>query len=355
MRKAFICMMAMGIFAVWSGCEVNLSAADAGNDDTEFISVTSGVTELEPGLSAVYFEGDYAFDLFLEQGGAASEKEIAEFLADYMSEEAAGLQMGGSFFGSSTVSIENAEGGFLFGRNFDWQDCDSLVVNAYPESGYSSISTVNLDFIGQGDGDTPLSDKLITMAALYAPLDGINETGLCVAVNMIRGGQRIEKNTGKPDITATAAIRLMLDRAATADEAVDILKEYDLHGPAENRICFAIADCGGYSVAVEYTGNEMTVVETPVTGDFYLAEGDKESSGAQQSGCRYEILTETLRRKPVMESFQVAELLENVSRNTFEKVQSTPWSVIFDQSALSAVYYRENYEEGYSFSILNAG
>ena len=83
-------------------------------------------------------------------------------------------------FGCSTLSVQNTEGGYLFGRNFDWNACDALVVTSYPQDGYASVSTVNMDFIRQGAGmaDSLLSDEMMTMAALYAPLDGMNEKGL---------------------------------------------------------------------------------------------------------------------------------------------------------------------------------
>lgn len=39
------------------------------------ITPTSEITELEDGFSTVRFDGDYGFDSFLSQGGAASDKE----------------------------------------------------------------------------------------------------------------------------------------------------------------------------------------------------------------------------------------------------------------------------------------
>lgn len=55
-----------------------------------------------------------------------------------------------------------------------------MVVSAHPDSGYASISTVNMDFIQQGTGGGVVglalqADKVCTIAALYAPLDGMNE------------------------------------------------------------------------------------------------------------------------------------------------------------------------------------
>ena len=46
------------------------------------------------------------------------------------------------------------------------------------------IFTVNLDFIRQGAGFAShfMPDKIVTITALYAPLDGMNEKRLCVSV-----------------------------------------------------------------------------------------------------------------------------------------------------------------------------
>lgn len=124
-----------------------------------------------------------------------------------------------------------------------------------------------------------LDGKELVYAALYAPLDGMNEKGLAVSVNMIQDAATIAQDTEKPDITTTTAIRLLLNKAATVDEALELLKQYDLHASFGMMIHFAIADNSGRGVAVEYIDNEMVVSETPVVTNFYLAEGDKQGVG----------------------------------------------------------------------------
>ena len=265
--------------------------------------------------------------------------------------------MGGAVFGCSTISVKNANGGYFFGRNFDWQACDALVVTSYPKEGYASISTVNLGFIRQGAGASTsmLTDEMMTIAALYAPLDGMNEKGLCVSVNMIQDSAAIHQDTGKPDITTTTAIRLMLDKAANVEEALALLREYDLHASMNYMIHFAIADSEGNSVAVEYINDEMVIIETPILTNFYLAEGEKHGVGTRQSHTRYEILAETLEENAAMTALQVRDTLDSVSKGNFGEFESTEWSVVFDQSALTAAYYhRENYEAGYAFQLSRA-
>lgn len=332
----------------------NTETREGTEDPLSFVPVTSKMQELASGFSAVRYEGDYGFERFLEQGGADSDQAVLQFLASGLLAEAAGLEMNTGFFGCSTLSVENTAGGYLFGRNFDWQACDALVVAAYPETGYASISTVNLNFIRQGAGfaSSFLSDEILTAAALYAPLDGMNEKGLCVSVNMIQDGATIQQNTEKPDITTTTAIRLLLDQAATVEEALELLKQYDLHASMNYMVHFAIADSVGSSVAVEYIDNKMIVTETPVLTNFYLAEGEKQGIGTQQSHTRFEILTESLKENQTMTQAQVRDALDSVSKDNFGEFESTEWSIVFDQSALTSTYYhRENYEEAYSFQL----
>ena len=366
MKKLSICFILLCLLIILTGCENNF---DLLNTDTEndtankndsvnnFIFTSSEITELESGFSAVRYDGDYAFDLFLEQGGAASDQDVLQFLGNTLLQEYSGIQFDGDIFGCSTISVANADGGYLFGRNFDWQKCDALVVTSCPKEGYASISTVNLNFIKQGAGfiANMLTDEMMTIAAIYAPLDGMNEKGLCVSVNMIQDSATIHQDNGKPDITTTTAIRLMLDKAATADEALDLLRQYDLHASMDYMIHFAIADSTGKSVAVEYINNEMIVTETPILTNFYLAEGEKHGVGTQQSHTRFDILAQTLEENSTMTAIQVRDALDSVSKDNFGEFESTEWSIVFDQSALTATYYhRENYEASYSFQPLNS-
>ena len=162
----------------------------------------------------------------------------------------------------------------------------------------------------------------------------------------------IYDSTDKPDITTTTAIRLMLDKAANVEEALALLEQYDLHASMNYMIHFAIADNSGNSVAVEYVDNEMIVIETPILTNFYLEEGEKQGIGTQQSHTRFEILTRTLEENAAMTALEVRDALDSVSKDNFGEFESTEWSVVFDQSALTAVYYhRENYEVGYSFEL----
>ena len=334
--------------------EAQGGAQEAAEYAAEYIEVGNAVIELEPGFSVVRFEGNDGFGAFLDQGGAESDQEVLRFLAGMMLGSAEDLSFQGGAFGCSTISVENTEGGYYFGRNFDWNKCDALVVLSYPEDGYASFSTVNLDFIRQGAGfaSSFLSDETLAFAALYAPLDGMNEKGLCVSVNMIQDTDTISQDTENPDITTTTAIRMLLNQAADVEEALELLSQHDFHASMGYMVHLAIADSSGRSVAVEYVENEMNVIETPVLTNFYLSEGRKNGIGTAQSHTRFEILEQTLEDTPSMDSGQVRDALASVSKGNFGEFESTEWSAVFDQSALTAEYYhREDYSKSYAFAL----
>lgn len=321
-------------------------------DSTPQLPVISQITTLESGLSSASFSGDDGFEAFLAQGGASSDADVTQFLASRL---LADVAVNGSSFGCSTLTVSSPDGHQLFGRNFDWQTCSALVVTSKPSQGYASISTVNLGFISQAGGNLNQmleQNDIRVLAALYAPLDGMNEKGLAVSVNMIQDNASINQNTEKPDLTTTTAVRLLLNKAASVDEALTLLQQYDLHASMGMMIHFALADTTGRGVAVEYINNEMVVTETPVVTNFYLAEGAKHGIGTQQSHERYDILTQTLADHPTMTMEDVRDAMDSVSKDDFNEFESTEWSAVFDLNTGTAHYYhRENYENRYTFSI----
>lgn len=331
---------------------------DQNSDQTELsninkISPDTSITKLEEDLSVVRYEGDYGFGSFLEQGGASSDEEVVEYVSSRLSSNLPELLFGGNPFGCSTLSVKNTEDGYLFGRNFDWNACNALIISSRPDEGYASISTVNMDFIQAGGLDISiLPDQVQAAIALYAPLDGMNEKGLAVSVNMIEDTDTIEQNTDKPDITTTTAIRMLLDQAADVAEALDLLRQYDLHASMGMMIHLALADAEGNSVAVEYVNNEMVVTQTPVVTNFYLAEGEKYGIGSTQSHTRYDLLQQALTVKQTMTETDVRDALDSVSKDNFGEFESTEWSIVMNQHTKEVTYYhRENYDIGYSLTI----
>lgn len=320
------------------------------------IDSTINVQKLEDGFYYMEYNGDYGFDRFLEQGGASSDIDVAAFVAKDLFGGLVYPKFLNGSFGCSTLTARNGAGGMMFGRNFDWMECTALVVKSKPVHGYTSVSTVNMDFLDLGMEYNPeqFLSKVTSAASLYAPMDGINEKGLCVAVLMIDDSAVTEQETGKPGLTTTTAVRLLLDKAADVDEAIDLLEQYDMHSSAGMMLHFALSDPSGRAVAVEYVNHEMTVIETPVVTNFYLTPGEKFGIGTEQSHIRYNMLMERLTQGPqhsAMDVEDVTDAMKSVSKNNFGEFASTEWTIVYNQDRDEIRYYhRENYDNYYSFS-----
>lgn len=366
MRKIFSAFIIVPFLSVWmTGCgqindaqivESNSRQEEIITNTSDVIRLDSEIIELEKGFEAVKFKGNDGFEEFLSQGGASSDSEVIHFLTEHMI-AGSDLDFMGEFFGCSTIAVSSPDGDMLFGRNFDWNNCEAMVVSSYPENGYASISTVNMDFIKQGAGSGVAGmvlnlDRIRTLVALYAPLDGMNEAGLAVSVNMIMDGAVIAQDTEKPDITTTTAIRLLLNKAADVEEALEMLGQYDMHSSMGMMVHFALADRSGRSVVVEYVDNEMIITETPVVTNFYFAQGEKKGVGTAQSHERYNILMQSLEEKETMDMQGVRDALKSVSKGNFGEFESTEWSIAFNlDTGVAHYYHRENYRSRYTFEL----
>ena len=227
-----------------------------------------------------------------------------------------------------------------------------MLVKTTPKDGYASLSMVNLAFIGYGEDKLPvaLTDRVTTLAAPYAPLDGMNEKGLCIGVLLI-DTDRTDQDQGLPDITTSTAIRLVLDKAATVDEAVALLQGYDMHSSAGSCYHFQIADATGRTVVVEYIGDRMSVVESPYATNFLLTPGEYDFGSGQD---RFALLESAYAdANGVMTTEGVMDVLRRVSQDQRpEKDTSTQWSVVYDTERLTAtICYGMDYDVVYEFSL----
>lgn len=330
------------------------------------LTAASTIQKLDEGLWSMEYKGDYGFDAFLAQGGAASDAEMAQYITYFLSHgfwKPDGSDVEGGF-GCSTLAVESPEGTSLFGRNFDWDDCKAMIVHTVPQNGYESISTTCLDFLGFGEDWVPdggMGDKFMALAAVYVPLDGMNEKGLCVADLMVNDGEVIHQDTDRPDLTITSALRLLLDRAATVDEALELLGQYDMNFSIGAAHHFSIADAAGKSVVVEYIEGEMIVTETDVVTNHYLA-GDaglapEEAPDSQrQSHIRYETLSGLyLNADGVMTADETRSALAAAAQSNFSNADDgelTRWSLVYDQQTLTAFFYdMENWERPYRLTV----
>ena len=259
-----------------------------------FIVAARSIYKLQDGLYVMEYRGDYGFDKFLAQGGAADDSAVADYLIGFLSGgyyKKADNEIKPGDFGCTTVCVKDKKGAVYFGRNFDWEKGRAMIVHTVPKNGYESLSTCCLDFLGFGDDYQPdgsMQERIQTLAAIYVPLDGMNEKGLVIADLMAGDDEETHQKTDKPDLTTTTAIRLLLDRAANVDEAIELLKQYDMNSSIGAAHHFAIADKSGKSVVVEHVNGEMLVAETNIVTNHYLADSEKKGVGDEDSHLRFD-------------------------------------------------------------------
>jgi len=295
-------------------------------------------------LFAMQYKADYGLDTFLEVG-ASSDADLVVFMSQRLL-KGIPLKFDLPDLGCSTFLAKTPDGEYIFGRNFDNKDTPVLMLTTTPKNGYASISVVNLSFIGYSSGYLPdkFLNRILLLAAPYAPLDGVNEKGLAIGVLQI-DTVPTHQNTGKTDITTTSAIRMILDKAASVDEALDLLQQFDMCSSAGGCYHFQIADASGRSVIVEYIEDEFTVIEGDCATNFLLAPGDWYNFGGGQN--RYEILEKTLEENSgVLSAQEGMDLLAAVQQN------STQWSVVYNLTKKTAeLCLHKDYENPYFFKV----
>ena len=144
--------------------------------------------------------------------------------------------------------------GFWFGRNYDFFKNPTLVTVSHPKKGYASIAVSDMSHFGYSLEKLPDSflASLSCLASIYAPVDGMNEKGLCTSI-MALPKQAAQQDTERHNVGTTIIMRLWLDRCATVQEALDLLETVD--------VCHDAAVGSGYHYMVADADGDCAVVE----------------------------------------------------------------------------------------------
>ncbi len=145
------------------------------------------------------------------------------------------------------------------GRIYNSYDTPILMVIAKPENGYKSWNIVDMADLGLNSRESInqwYNNAFQTVAASYCVSEGINSEFF--GVSLISCPVAECDDTSKVNITPFLAVRLLLDRVATVDSAIDLLKDYDIDfsGGAYH---FSVSDKEGKSAVIEYVDGKMSV------------------------------------------------------------------------------------------------
>lgn len=222
----------------------------------------------------------------------------------------------------------------LFGRNFDWDFSPALLLSYFPSDGYSSVSMVDIDFLGysgasaRGLDSASLADRRRLLGARFLPFDGMNEKGLVVAMAAVPTAVKTDE-PGKPSMGSIGIIREMLDHAANVDEAVALFRRYNINVYGGPPIHYLLADASGKAVLLEFAAGQLVVKpnERPwhLATNFIVAEA---GSRPEDSCPRYEKLSKKLTETGGSLTPDAAlELLRNVAQ------EGTQWSAVYEISS----------------------
>lgn len=184
-------------------------------------------------------------------------------------------------------------------------------------------------------------------------MDGVNEQGLAIAVLML-DEPPTRQDSGRTKITMTVAMRMLLDQAATVDEAVALLSRYDIQTPGEGSYHLHIADARGGAVVVEYIDQQMVVVQSDKATNFLLAPQAPASGGEGRD--RYALLDARLRDSgSSLDASQAMRLLSDVcsTPNMWpDGITQTQWSAVYNLSQPSVdITIAMDYDKVFQFSL----
>lgn len=222
-------------------------------------------------------------------------------------------------FGCSLFATNDANDP-LFARNFDWDPAPAMLLFTDPADGYASASMVDLSYLGVTDPAAE-ADKLADAPLL--PFDGMNEKGLAIglaAVDDAQPGSRPDR----PTVGSVRIIRLVLDKAATVEEAKQVFEEHNVDFDGGPPLHYLVADASGKSVAIEFVDGEVVALPTQAAVNFTLSGTDETT---RQADNRYRTATEGL--SPGMDWREAMDLLSQVQQG------HTQWSVVYGLKDLS--------------------
>ena len=270
------------------------------------------------------------------------------------------IKMEAPQFGCSAFTLTNVDGDVQMGRNYDFKnDTTAMLVYCTPKDGYKSVAFAAMDNVADNAPTASLKGRLASLAAPFVCLDGLNEKGVSIAI-LTLDSKPVRQNTGKPTIFTSLVVRLVLDRAATTQEAVNLLKGYDMFATGGRDYHFYITDASGDGRVVEYDCESETreLVDTPISAitNFYGLYLDKvlpnQKNGIYGHGReRYDAITKILEeQKGEYTNDTVWEALKAAAQepNPADITSNTQWSIAYNNTALSAeIVIRRNWDDIY--------
>lgn len=244
----------------------------------------------------------------------------------------------------------------LYGRNFDWSYSPAALVFTSPADGYASASMVDLAYLftptqARSLSELPLRDRKPLLQAPLLPFDGMNDQGLVVGMAAVPTSAP-PRDPAKKTVGSLRVIREMLDHARNVDEAVDVMRKYNIDMEGGPPIHYLIADAMGRAVLVELVQGKVTVIRNETAWHLATNFLRSEAGGNGLGHCwRYDKIYQRLDESGGRMTSQGAlDLLSDVSQD------STQWSIIYGMSTGSiTVAMGHQYAKSHTLHLERAG
>ena len=305
------------------------------------------------GMYQMTYYGNYDLDGLLEQG-VTSDLELQDYIVKELT-HGIPVKIDVTGAGCTAFVYTDEAGKTIMGRNFDFTYSPSLQVYTYPDNGYSSVSTVNLSFAGYSEDNLPdsLANSFLALAAPYLTFDGMNEEGVCVCSLAVPDADT--PVTGKAMINTSVAMRLILDKASNVDDAVELLKGYDIYFSGGIPCHFLLGDRSGKSVIIEYYDGGLKVVESEepfqVASNFIAYNNLNIGEGYSEFD-RYDKAHDTILEKNCNLSEEEAMALLSEVGVLSDGVDKLQWSVVYNMDDLTGfIFAHRKNNQAVEFSL----
>ena len=323
------------------------------NDIDNFKNALQSLTTLKQiddyGMFQMTYIGDYGFDEFLKVG-ARDDDEIGAYIMKHLLTDIPINYKSVPGGGCTVFVTRNALDEIIFCRNYDFMYNNlsyspSLQLFTKPDNGYASVSTVNLMFEGYSEDNLPTQGLYLnsfpTLSSPYMPMDGMNKKGLAIAILAVPEAE-LQYDESKITLNITTALRLVLDKASTVDEAIELLRQYNMY--ISMNICcqFLIADVNGDSAIINYYKGELKVTKVDtayqIASNFIPADGANIGMGANEFE-RYDTIKAGIENNGgVLSEEQAIDLLCEVGAVFDDKIY-LQWSVIYNLTTLKGTIF----------------
>ncbi len=228
----------------------------------------------------------------------------------------------------SCFSVLGADVDTLLGRNFDWYEHAALLLFTHPKDAYASVSLVDIHYLGYDRNEDVIENPKNLISAPLIPFDGLNEHGLSVGMMAVPSAQA-PHDPQKKTAGSLRIIRLMLDQAKNVDEAVTLIKNYNIDFSQGPPLHYMLTDATKKSVIVEFVNNQVNVLpngpDFQVSTNFILTGLSHEQ--ALDACMRYRTAWRHLEsNQGSINESQAMALLRDVAQD------STLWSIVYNLS-----------------------